>query len=616
MKSNNNDILNVISEFKDIKNEFERFINEIYRECLEKILKNDENINNTVKVKFNEIKNSFSSNLQNRIDELEKIKDNIFKNNFKFNTNTLNIKKIDNFKIISKKIINENNENEKNKNSKKNKPLINLFNSNNQNKILNKKENEIQKIENLKKEIRDLLYNNKLNFEFKPPPIHQNILSFSNELNEGLMEEDSNNSEEDNFEFLRFDNEIFINNLKGQTFDDEDNRTLIEEMKKKLPLITLKEYSNQNNENEEIQTTNLINQLNNNNKINNFNNSNNDIELNSFSNLGKIITNTKESIVEDRWPFKIQNIYSLYIHGIYQKEINFAISTLKWDERNLTEFLFFNQNSTIIYAYNVFLKIREKIEMDFRTPLNFSYLNIPPYVFLSGGKDLTFKDLYSVYRIRRLNQNEVSIEKYSQLIINRSSHSSIYIPLSNLIIFISGSNTNSCEQLNIKNKIVKRICDLNFIRENSSPCLINDTDLYVFFGYNSQKNQYLTSIEKLDLKKKLKWDLINIKVNNLNQNLCKKQNLSSIPYNLNNKESILLIGGIGEDNMECKDVFLYFISSKSISPMNSNLSSLVSFTHSSFVEYGIEDADYVFNVSNSGFLIMFSVKSGEFTPVI
>ena len=84
-------------------------------------------------------------------------------------------------------------------------------------------------------------------------------------------------------------------------------------MKKKLPLITLKEYSNQNNENEEIQTTNLINQLNNNNKINNFNNSNNDIELNSFSNLGKIITNTKESIVEDRWPFKIQNIYSLYM---------------------------------------------------------------------------------------------------------------------------------------------------------------------------------------------------------------------------------------------------------------------------------------------------------------
>ena len=267
MKSNNNDILNVISEFKDIKNEFERFINEIYRECLEKILKNDENINNTVKVKFNEIKNSFLSNLQSKINLLEKLKENFFKNNFKFNTNTLNIKNIDNFKIISKKIINENNENEKNKNSKKNKPLINLFNSNNQNKILNKKENEIQKIENLKKEIRDLLYDNKLNFEFKPPPIHQNILSFSNELNEGLMEEDSNNSEEDNFEFLRFDNEIFINNLKGQTFDDEDNRTLIEEMKKKLPLITLKEYSNQNNENEEIQTTNLINQLNNNNKI-------------------------------------------------------------------------------------------------------------------------------------------------------------------------------------------------------------------------------------------------------------------------------------------------------------------------------------------------------------
>ena len=621
MKSNNNDILNVILEFNDIKNQFERFSDEIYREGLEKILKNYENINNTVKGKFNEIKISFLSNLQLRIDELEKIKENIFKKNFKFNTNTLNIKNIDNFKIISKKIINENNENInkrekdiKKNNEQKNNPLINLFNFNNQNKILNKEQNEIKKIENSKKEIRDLLYNKIINFEFKPPPIQQNNLSFSNELNEGLMEEDSNNSEEDNFEFLRFDNEIFINDLKGQNFDDEDNKILIEEMKKKLTLNTLNEYLNKNNENDEIKTINVFKKMNNNHKI--FNNSNNDIEENSFSNLGKIITNTKENIVEDRWLFKIQTIYTLFIHGIYQKEINAAILNLKWEERNLTEFLFLNQNSTTIFAYNIFLRIREKIEMRFRTPLNFSYLNIPPYVYLSGGKDLTFKDLYSIYRIRRINQNEVSIDKYSKLIIPRSSHSSIYIPLSNLIIFISGSNTNSCEQLNIKTKIVKRISDLNFIRENSSPCLINDTDLYVFFGYNSQNNQYLTSIEKMDLRKKLKWDLINIKVNNLNQNLCKKQNLSSIPYKLNNKESILLLGGIGEDNMECKDVFLYFISSKSISPMNSNLSSLVSFTHPSFVEYGIEDADYVFNVSNSGFLIMFSVKSGEFTPII
>jgi len=425
------------------------------------------------------------------------------------------------------------------------------------NKVLNIKKNEIQKIENSKKEILDLLYNKNLNFEFKPPPIYQNILSFSNQLNDGLMEEDSNNSEEDNFEFLRFDNEIFINDLKGQNFDDDDNKILIEEMKKKLPLNTIKEYPKQKNEDDEIQKINLFNAFNNNNKISN--NSNNDIEINSFSNIGKITTNSKENRVEDRWPFKIQNIYTLFINGIYQKQINLAISTLKWEERNLTEFLFFNQNSTTIYAYNVFLRKREKIEMNFRTPLNFSYLNIPPYVFLSGGKDLTFKDLYTIYRIRRINQNVVSSDIYSKLIIPRSSHSSIYIPLSNLIIFISGSNTNSCEQLNIKTKIVKRISDLNFIRENSSPCLINDTDLYVFFGYNSQNNKYLTSIEKMDLRTKLKWDLINIKVNNLNQNLCKKQNLSSIPYKLNNKESILLLGGIGEDNMESKDVFIYYL---------------------------------------------------------
>ena len=140
------------------------------------------------------------------------------------------------------------------------------------------------------------------------------------------MEEDSNNSEEDNFEFLRFDNEIFINDLKGQNFDDDDNKILIEEMKKKLTLNTIKEYPKQKNEDDEIQKINLFNIFNNNNKISN--NSNNDIEINSFSNIGKITTNSKENRVEDRWPFKIQNIYTLFINGIYQKQINLEYISL------------------------------------------------------------------------------------------------------------------------------------------------------------------------------------------------------------------------------------------------------------------------------------------------
>ncbi len=37
----------------------------------------------------------------------------------------------------------------------------------------------------------------------------------------------------------------------------------------------------------------------------------------------------------------------------------------------------------------------------------------------------------------------------------------MYIQFSDSIIFISGVQTSSCEELNIKTKVVKRICDLN-----------------------------------------------------------------------------------------------------------------------------------------------------------
>ena len=590
MKANNIDFSESITIFKNIKNKVEIFSNKIYSECIENYLRN----NNKVKAKFEEIKNLFLLELQTNIEELEKIKNAILNNNKNPNQN-------------------KNNQEEKSKQNE----LIKNKNNDIQKSKLFEQENKLKQIENLKTEIKENLSNTNKKIEFNPPQIYQNILSFSNELNEGVMEENSSNlSEEDNFEFLRFDNEVFINELKGQTIYDKEDIILIEEMKPKTGNLNIRnEYQRRNFNKEENEDNNMIQRLTSyNNEINN--NNSNYSESYSFHNFERITTSYQENKIEDRWPFKIQNLYTLYIIGTYKKELANAILNLDWKERNLIEFLFLRENSTFLYSYNVLLSKRDKIETEFRTPLNFSYLNLPPYVFLSGGLNLKFKELSSIIRIRKIENEVISYEKYAQLIIPRSSHSSVYISFSNSIIFISGSKTNSCEELNIKTKLIKKICDLNTLRENSSPCVFNDTDLYVFFGYNSQSDKFITSIEKLNLKTKLKWELINIKINDSDKSLCLRKNLSCVPYKLNYKDGILLVGGIGNNNMECREICFYFISSKSLTPIKNKLPSLASFTHQLFVEYGVEDSDLLFNVSNSGLLLQFSKKSGEFIPII
>ena len=522
----NNEFINYMSLFKGIKNEIEKFCNIIYSEFIEKNTKN----NNDIKIKFENIKKAFLDELNNKFEESNKINKNneksIKKNNKVENNNKNKIK------IEPKKIKNNIN-----------------------NKNIRPKDEEL-KLKVLQEIKENLSNNDKL--EFHPPEIEQNHFSHSNDLNEGLMEDESNNSEEENFEFLRFDKEVYINELKGQILDDiEENKEILETFNNKLNNKEI--YLINNNENENEKKDNEIIE-NNKNKINNnliqFNNSLN--ENKDKINLAKI-TIHQENEIEDRWPYKIENIYKIYNIGDYEKEVFNLINQLTWEERGLTEFLLFPQNSNYIYVYNIFLEYKEKIDLDFNTPFNFSYLNIPPYVYLSGGLNLEYKELSLIYRFRRKNKFEISFEKYSKLNIPRCSHSSIYIPFSDSIIFISGVNTSSCEELNIKTKIVKRICDLCYKRESCSPCLINDTDLYVFFGFNSDKNEYYSSIEKIDLRKKIKWELINIKINSSNMNIYEKQNLCCIPYKLNNKEGILLVVVSSNNCILNNYIIFYFI---------------------------------------------------------
>ena len=159
MKANNIDFSESITIFKNIKNK-------IYSECIENYLRN----NNKVKAKFEEIKNLFLLELQKNIEELEKIKNAILNNNKNPNQN-------------------KNNQDQKSKQNE----LIKNKNNDIQKSKLFEQENKLKQIENIKIEIKENLSNMNKKIEFNPPQIYQNKLSFSNELNEGVMEENSSN---------------------------------------------------------------------------------------------------------------------------------------------------------------------------------------------------------------------------------------------------------------------------------------------------------------------------------------------------------------------------------------------------------------------------------------
>ena len=590
-------------KLKEIQDKTEESYNKIMNDCL---LNNFQNIENTIKLikqQFEEIKNNFLNELKNNIEE---IKNNnhkiIISNEFKIENNLIsfeilgstiinkesaelnNDNNIDlDYKIKKEKKIEEKKENIKQEKKEEEKKELE-FEKKKQQKIKTKSPEEI--IEEIKKNL-----SNEEKIEFHPPVIEKNQLSISNALNEGIMEEDDDSS---NFEFLLIDLEVNLNQYKGQVFDDENNNEILEVMKQNI------------NQKGEI---NVKDDLNNNNINSPKDNLNNNL-LNNLKQNPNIIKNMNNNNP------KLKAIYQKYKNNIPKNELEDEIKKLDYKERNLIEFSCFYPNSNYYNTYNIYLKIKEKIDLDKKLPLLFSFINIPPFSYISGGRDSNAKELKKIIRIQRTGEKKCEYIEMTNLKKARSNHTSIYIPSLNSIAFISGSKTTSCEILNLNNNKIIELKDLHIQREGASPCLFNEKILYVFFGYNTKSDKYITSIEKLDLKEfKNKWEEITFKLTSSNMNLYQKQNLSCIPYSMNNKDGILLIGGIGNNGMESKEVLYYCIKTKSISVFQ-NLNFPSSYTHLSFINYGFDTYDDVYNLTNFGILIKYDQIKEEFTPIM
>ena len=590
-------------KLKEIQDKTEESYNKIMNDCL---LNNFQNIENTIKLikqQFEEIKNNFLNELKNNIEE---IKNNnhkiIISNEFKIENNLIsfeilgstiinkesaelnNDNNIDlDYKIKKEKKIEEKKENIKQEKKEEEKKELE-FEKKKQQKIKTKSPEEI--IEEIKKNL-----SNEEKIEFQPPMIEKNQLSISNALNEGIMEEDDDSS---NFEFLLIDLEVNLNQYKGQVFDDENNNEILEVMKQNI------------NQKGEI---NVKDDLNNNNINSPKDNLNNNL-LNNLKQNPNIIKNMNNNNP------KLKAIYQKYKNNIPKNELEDEIKKLDYKERNLIEFSCFYPNSNYYNTYNIYLKIKEKIDLDKKLPLLFSFINIPPFSYISGGRDSNAKELKKIIRIQRTGEKKCEYIEMTNLKKARSNHTSIYIPYSNSIVFISGTKTTSCEILNLNNNKINDLKDLHIQREGASPCLFNESILYVFFGYNTKSEKYITSIEKIDLKEpKSKWEEITFKITSSNMSLYQKQNLSCIPYSMNNKEGILLIGGIGNNGMESKEVLYYCTNTKTISVFQ-NLKFPSSYTNLSFINYGFDSYDDVYNLTNFGILIKYDQIKEEFTPIM
>ena len=130
--------------------------------------------------------------------------------------------------------------------------------------------------------------------------------------------------------------------------------------------------------------------------------------------------------------------------------------------------------------------------------------------------------------------------------VNKSNHCLFEIPYLKSICALGGENSNEVEVFNLEEKTWKNLPELNCIREGAACCVVNDTFLYCFFGYDSENSEYLTSIETKDFSLEIDkyTNIDNTYMVDLNYNF-------KLPYIYSNKiiNEVYNEGTINEDKL-------------------------------------------------------------------
>ena len=286
-----------------------------------------------------------------------------------------------------------------------------------------------------------------------------------------------------------------------------------------------------------------------------------------------------------------------------------GFKNLSWESRAKLEIFAVDQKNSSLKIYNELIGKIEEIKIDFKLPIHLSYINIPPYLYISGGK-LNGKDLSSVKKINRTGQNSIKSEELANLNQGRSSHCMVYVKDINCLLFISGSRIKSCEKYSFTKKKMESFPSLNVSREKCSACIINKKYLYVYFGFDRTKNKFETSIERILVHDPMSWEVINLSGN---QNILKKQSFSCIPFVKDEQNGVIITGGINSLRNETKET-VYIHMDKFKAEVFAPLSHNSSFNNSNFINFGkYAIHNEIINLSNEFNVVRFNLDKFEFS---
>ena len=289
-----------------------------------------------------------------------------------------------------------------------------------------------------------------------------------------------------------------------------------------------------------------------------------------------------------------------------KKDIDLILSELPWNKRNLLEIISLGQKSQKFYVYNPFKgKIEEiEIENNFTFPIYNSYINILPYIYLSGGKE-EGHDLNGFYALRREGEKKLEITKLPHMIEKRSNHSMIYIPNKKLILSISGSKS-SVEKYDCLNKEWELLPNLSKPRERPGCTLINDY-LYIFFGFERFKSRYLFEIERININDFSNWESLSPKIK---PSLMKRQSVGIVNYINNNNNTIIITGGVNSLRNETIDSMTFDFEKNDVSKLLTPLPVESAFINIEFIQ--LFDGNY-YNINVNNELIKFNKNEERFS---
>ncbi|MCQ2818445.1 MAG: hypothetical protein MJ252_14350 [archaeon] len=293
------------------------------------------------------------------------------------------------------------------------------------------------------------------------------------------------------------------------------------------------------------------------------------------------------------------------------EKIDASLETLSWPERNLIEVYSIGQNCKSIFAFNPFYSEPEEIEVEFETkfPSFHSYINVSPYVYLSGGKyeEESAPSSPNFYRFRRTDKKYFSKEDLAPMREGRKFHTIVYVPYSKEICAIGGTKMKSCERYSIDNNEWNDLPNLLNSRERSSCCVYNDTFLYVFFGFDRSKSHYITTIERINLEEPNIWESISVPGN---QNFLKKQSFALL-YD-NEEKKVLIVGGLNASRKVCKDIIEYSFEENKATFQETALPVSASFNESGFTQL-FNGSSYIY--TENFMVLKFDSNSKEFISV-